>query len=860
MFFKVFWFLTFFLSFSVFAASNTVVDCPKNYSLLEGSTKVGRPQIQFARSAANPKEVDLAASLGDLEGRVFIGIENWGHTFLQVGDARFDGHVLKPTIVKKNHVTMRDGHVIELEGLDPQVYKKIQSLIAERNEKPSLSCVREILNILESSAGFSLKGENKNTIWLTDIADSLIKGDFDKGSVRSVSIASSSGTEDIELLRRVKKSEERWRNETIARALGLKVGEFDLANSTFPKDAIVKLSEESGVKVEEVEYLAAQILGKVKSGLHSTKANLTNVAELPLEKVQAYLDEDARHTFLWDSQNSDAILAKMPKDLSGTDKALFEKLIEEYKTGMDFDRLIQIAEKIESEDFLKKMIVDVLKKLSYRRIAKVNFRNLDAKAVRDLVIKELKRIQRKEQFLENLLKSNKVPNVSARELLVSTGGLPLEQDEISKVLRLYKKEMKPEDNHSELLSKRFLDASKPNEINLESLSGLKRSDLKSFAISELKPIQNVLDRLNSGTKHTLDVDGYIERHLSKPLIKLIEESNMPIKVIAAPVEEASQFLKKSGFSKIQVLPNNGSTDFEKWIAVNPTTGESEFIIRTLNGRSSSQEALAHLMLHSRFRAKPISSRIELLRSSRSVEEEFAEILKRNDLDADIISFGSVSAMDRIIRSKKGSFIKLIDEDGFRGMLFELNHKKVLLLPIEPNFFGDRAGAFVSAVVNSSHKKPKVLFSGTAGSLVDELKIHDLVFPKNFSHANDLDSPAITEINNLALKALDTQIDSKNLKKDANPLHVAVDSILFEDSAWLKTRVDKEGKIIVEQELADIAKVVKENDLEFYGVIRISDELATGIDFSKVELNGVDASSPDMYPSEALGKSLDEAIK
>lgn len=69
-------------------------------------------------------------------------------------------------------------------------------------------------------------------------------------------------------------------------------------------------------------------------------------------------------------------------------------------------------------------------------------------------------------------------------------------------------------------------------------------------------------------------------------------------------------------------------------------------------------------------------------------------------------------------------------------------------------------------------------------------------------------------------------------------HGSVDSILYEDQVWFDrhSRRGADSIDVVEQELYDLAVEANRQGSRLYAVLKISDELYSGLDFSATEAN------------------------
>lgn len=356
-------------------------------------------------------------------------------------------------------------------------------------------------------------------------------------------------------------------------------------------------------------------------------------------------------------------------------------------------------------------------------------------------------------------------------------------------------------------------------------------------------VKKNLNRL-SNNKHTLDISKYINRHLSADLMnEIVKNEKIKIDVVAASLQDASNFLRGEHFDQLEVLPTHWVTDFNIILAYNSQTKEIRFVINVLGGDSYAQEAVAQVLYYRILSAdgkKQISirpDRIRVFREGQTPRDQFLETLKRDNLDPDIVVFGSKSELEKVLLAEGHLSIGKCDSATLCYRYYEIKGKKILSVSVEPQLFGNRAGELVRAVQSQNYRKRAFIFLGTAGSLSTEIGFGSYVVPSWHRHSEQRSTNQI-QYENSALKVLKTQdFPSRMLFKD-HVGQVAVDSILFEDFGWIESQAREAspfGASIVEQEGFGVISAVAARNDKAYMVYRISDLPLSGEDFASTHL-------------------------
>lgn len=344
----------------------------------------------------------------------------------------------------------------------------------------------------------------------------------------------------------------------------------------------------------------------------------------------------------------------------------------------------------------------------------------------------------------------------------------------------------------------------------------------------------------SNHSHTLNLNDYINRHLSKELIDpILNDDKIKIDIISGSLKSAIAHLRSESFDRIEILPTYSATDYFLLLGYSSKTNETRLVINTLNGQSYLQEAVAQLLYYSvRDSAGKVKTidpkRVRVFSDGNRPKDIFLNILKKEKLDPDIVVIGQKTEISRWIKKEGRELKEKCEGVNLCFLYFEINGKKILSVSIEPYLYGDRSGDFVSAVQSIDPKRRAFIFIGTAGSLSNSIPLGSYVAPSWHRHS-DHDSSVRIPYENHAIEVLNpSEFASVGVFKGQLG-QVAVDSILYEDKGWMKVHAkeeNNEGASIVEQEGFGIIEAIQSRNDLAYMVYRISDSPVNGEDFSK----------------------------
>ncbi len=363
-------------------------------------------------------------------------------------------------------------------------------------------------------------------------------------------------------------------------------------------------------------------------------------------------------------------------------------------------------------------------------------------------------------------------------------------------------------------------------------------------------------------------DAYIERHIGRDTLELLAVNpQIRIRIYAMDEAAAVRDLHEAGFTRVVRNQGNKLTDFAKFTALNPKTGEMAFVVVGPSGRAYPREIAAHFLYHGlgRMGTRLIEpSRIEIYAHPNPnivPREEFMRVLKAENLDPDVVVIGNVEQLQRLLGGSHEGLgpplkpSKTVRTPVLFGQVYEINGRQVLSVKIEPHLYADRAGEFIRALNELSTKKRGVVFTGTAGAMEAGVSINDIAAPGVFSRADGLVSRALLSGENLAIDFIRRNHPGASGVHADRGLEVRnVDSILFEGPEWLKAHPNG----LVEQESAGVAEAAREGGADFYAFFRISDKPGTEAHFNENEVNRPQSRAP-VYQGDLLIGILRERL-
>ncbi|MEL6179798.1 MAG: hypothetical protein AAFS10_12640, partial [Myxococcota bacterium] len=248
---------------------------------------------------------------------------------------------------------------------------------------------------------------------------------------------------------------------------------------------------------------------------------------------------------------------------------------------------------------------------------------------------------------------------------------------------------------------------------------------------------------------TIDANRYVERHFTPATMEYIaSRPDMPIYVYEGNVQSAMADLESRGFNQVQRLSDNANTDFHKYTAINPETGQEAFVIVGASGDAYQREIAAHFLYHD----PPIPARRIIhmrVEGGQAARQEFITTLERIDVDPDVIIMGNVEELRGKLADRNIEPAREINASNLYGFIYEIDGKTVMSLKVEPYLYADRAGQFVEAVNELNSRDRAIIFTGTAGGLSDNMQINDMVAPSTFNDANGLENRPVAGIENHA---------------------------------------------------------------------------------------------------------------
>lgn len=817
------------------------------------------PTLRILQNVSRPEKpavVDLERVFPNLKDKIFIGVESWGHVFLQVGTVRLDGHVLSKINVIEDNRSMRHGLIFELPPLGSERLKALQERMRLRGGRQSLSCVHEILAILRQEFGWTAP-EHEGTIWLSDLTTILSSQGLKNSAGRTVGVRGSA-TKPLEVtdfIERMRDREQTWRDQSLAEFKtnhpGLDWNGLIRGSST----SIDPIAKALDLTREDGALLARALAAKAGAGDHRRSVG----SGVEAQAIARIIQEDRIESLMADAREQAALLenqAVLTPEARRRLGVLLGKIRDNAGSGSLVSRFEALKPLSEPEAGV--LLAAYGQQLNPALLAGHN-------SIRNGNLKTLLKLAR---ITDGLVHRAHVELNDA-----AYGKYALTPFEIVEAVRW---SIPDEGGLKAILKESLAAAPASKKVFLEKLqqAALARKQAALLPAVEaakaalpqdaslLPQFTTALARRDQAG-HTLKENEYIERHLTPGLLRWLQNNpGLAIRVYAAHRESSLADLAREGFTEVHEFTNNRKTDFAKWLARNPTSNETVFVVQTLPGRSTSVEAVAHFLYHRGSAGRSFDpARLSVHRQTTPVRATFKMILEAHGFVPDVIVFGSVTGMSSQLAPRSQQPLGTILTEALAGKTAVVNGKKILMVSIEPRLFGDRAAELIYAVRDLRSLAPQVLFSGTAGALDSGLRIHDLVLPTQFSRRDHLDVDASPLTENQAIHRLPEDLRSHpSIKIGAR--HAAVDTILFEDAAWFARHSQGEDSAqVVEQELGDIARAAHDTGAPLSVVLRISDELHSGKDFSATELHGATAGGDGtvLQPSKVLIRLLDQIV-
>lgn len=344
--------------------------------------------------------------------------------------------------------------------------------------------------------------------------------------------------------------------------------------------------------------------------------------------------------------------------------------------------------------------------------------------------------------------------------------------------------------------------------------------------------------------HTLPVNKYIQRHFTPVTMSfLASHPSMYIQIYEGQVSQAFAHLVGAGYTQVLPFADNPATDFRKFTARDPDTGQAVFVIVGLNGVAYQREIAAHFLYYT-----PAINPLRIIHHRLTIEDapcvEFERTLKSLNCLPDIIQMGNVDQVERLLGEQNIKPIEILSAPNLFGKIYIIGSKIMFSLRVEPQLYGDRAGAFLRAVQKLKSGKIQVIFTGTAGGLAKDLEVGDLLAPEFFHQTDTTNPERVGGVTNLASSFFaEKHSDDPGMFSGPGVVHGAVDTILLEDQIWFEGY--QSVLTIVEQETAHLAKAASlcADRTELYVFFKISDLLGSAHDFTANETDRPEYRTP-----------------
>lgn len=193
------------------------------------------------------------------------------------------------------------------------------------------------------------------------------------------------------------------------------------------------------------------------------------------------------------------------------------------------------------------------------------------------------------------------------------------------------------------------------------------------------------------------------------------------------------------------------------------------------------------------------------------EKEVSGLMIRKDYGVCVLNIGRPNFNAKIYKSKK-------------------NNKMIMSCNISPNFFGDRAGCLVEALIPLRLKS--ILLTGTSGALKSDLPIGRVLLPKTILDSDSNDFQFQTDFfgNSDFMESLSEEVRANYSETEFN---MGVDSPIVESERFIETLVKNELDISsVDCEAQFISRVIKDKGIRFFPYFRVSDNPVKGQSISR----------------------------
>ncbi|MBI3299519.1 MAG: hypothetical protein HYZ75_15250 [Elusimicrobia bacterium] len=383
-------------------------------------------------------------------------------------------------------------------------------------------------------------------------------------------------------------------------------------------------------------------------------------------------------------------------------------------------------------------------------------------------------------------------------------------------------------------------------------SGLGPGDGSAAGTSEdLGTLGYVLEqrrRYAASGRHTFSIRPYIQRKFTPSLLAfLAAHPDVGVRIYAGSEQAGLSALAKDGFTERIALESTRWTNFSKVLARDPATGKTALALLAPAGRSYKRSLSAHF-LYTYPDAPPgwplDPARIRVFDAGAPAAVDFAAVLAEEGLDPDVVVIGNPEQLHGKVAELGAAGGKpwIGRVGGFRrpelaGTVYAVGERRVLSVKIDPYLYGDRAGELVRAAAARSTKPRTIIFTGTAGSLGGEVGLRDVVVPGSFARTDGTVGRLVSGARNLALDLFRRLGLDRLSGVHLDTPHGSVDSILFEDAAWLRSHGDGPSPLeTVEVEAADVAEAAAATGSRFYLFLRVSDVLdSPQADYAKTDL-------------------------
>ena len=355
---------------------------------------------------------------------------------------------------------------------------------------------------------------------------------------------------------------------------------------------------------------------------------------------------------------------------------------------------------------------------------------------------------------------------------------------------------------------------KSPKLNIASPKGfaLDTVDLPAPTSLQQVPFPPELNALvqERSAKHSMDIQTYTENRLSKTVLDTVINGNIPVEIYSTNTLEVFGKLKHEGYTQILKYTTKDG-DYNKYFCVNPETKKSKLVLMTLPGKSYQTQVAGSALLYKNAEGKSIPpENMRIFESGIDLKNTYRDILEAYNVKPETIIFGSQMFHDAFLKQEfKLEKSQWIQDPYLNAIVYhykdkEGNKRTIVTLNMSPHMFGDKIKSFTSAAIERGAQR--IIFNGTAGGLKSDLKVGDLVVPRQIANVNIGKPGQSANIVNNALN-FTSELKGENVKivEQHGTVHTPVVETMPFVSSLKENKVDT-----VECELANLVEAIQDS--------------------------------------------------